>query len=294
MYTIKHTQNTVEVLGDNNQIYAKIYLDLGGSLQELILDGTPLIQDLLPLKYQDTYASSILFPFANRVDKGQYQFDNQAYTLDINQKQEENAIHGFIYNKSFKLIKQSTTPTKAVVTLFYEEFDHSTGFPFTYSIQLQYIIKNHSLELNVTVKNTDTRTFPFTIGWHPYFNSSDLENSTVKFNSYKKAKLNSRNITERIESFNFNGYLKIANQPLDDCFVLDSNEVIFKTPKYSFSLISSEKESFLQLYTPPTKNTIAIEPTTGVSNSLNNKIGLKTLPSNQTYTINWSLKLIET
>jgi len=63
------------------------------------------------------------------------------------------------------------------------------------------------------------------------------------------------------------------------------------TPGYILELKSSEKDSYLQLYTPPHKNTIAIEPTTGVSNSFNNGIGLKTLQPNETYTISWNLKI---
>ncbi len=47
----------------------------------------------------------------------------------------------------------------------------------------------------------------------------------------------------------------------------------------------------MQLYTPPYKNTIAIEPTTGVWYSFNNGIGLKTLHSNETYTINGNQKI---
>jgi len=57
------------------------------------------------------------------------------------------------------------------------------------------------------------------------------------------------------------------------------------------SLKSSEDDSYLQLYTPSQKNTIAIEPTTGVSDSFNNGIGLKTLNPNESYSINWSLKI---
>jgi aldose 1-epimerase len=45
------------------------------------------------------------------------------------------------------------------------------------------------------------------------------------------------------------------------------------------------------LYTPPLKNSIAIEPTTGVSNSFNNAIGVKVLHPNESYNINWNLKI---
>ena len=56
---------------------AKIILNQGASLQELTLNSVELIKDLEPLKYQDTYASAILFPFANRIENGKYVFDGQ-------------------------------------------------------------------------------------------------------------------------------------------------------------------------------------------------------------------------
>ena len=51
----------------------------------------------------------------------------------------------------------------------------------------------------------------------------------------------------------------------------------------------SEADSFLQLYTPPHPDMIAIEPTTGVSNSFNNGIGLKKLKPKENYEIGWFL-----
>jgi len=52
-------------------------------------------------------------------------------------------------------------------------------------------------------------------------------------------------------------------------------------------LTSSEKENFLQLYTPMNTNAIAIETMTGVSDSFNNKIGLKELSPRKNYDIEW-------
>ena len=63
----------------------------------------------------------------------------------------------------------------------------------------------------------------------------------------------------------------------------------FKTPNYNLLISGSSKEAFLQLYTPNKANTIAIELTTGVSDSFNNKIGLKILNPNEAYNLNWNI-----
>lgn len=298
LYQIKHTKdlkkrlNFLEIEDSNKTSYAKIHLNLGGSLQELLLLNQQLIKDLHPLTYNNTYASAILFPFANRIADGSYVYENKTYQLEINQKEENNALHGLVYNKTFEIIDQKTTAEKAEVVLRYEELAPAEGFPFTYVIDLTYILTKDSLELNVTVKNTDTKTFPFTIGWHPYFISQDLSKSAVHFKSHQKCVFDERNITQRMEEIAIDEPFLIEDKSLDDCFALDSNEIIFETPQYSFALESSEKNSFLQLYTPPHPNAIAIEPTTGISDSFNNGEGLKTLKSNDSYHIQWNLKII--
>ncbi|MDO5972051.1 aldose 1-epimerase [Flavivirga aquimarina] len=293
MYRINHnkTLNTLEIENSKHKAYGKINLNAGASLQELTLNGHAIIKDLSPLSYSNTYASSILFPFANRIKDGAYTFNNKAFQFEINVKEENNALHGLVYNKTFRVIEKKTSSDSASILLEYKETELSIGFPYTYTIQLKYVFTPNDLSLNVFVKNTDSKAFPFTLGWHPYFLSADLFNSTLHFNSSKKLVLDKRNITTGIEDFELKDVFNIYDKSLDDCWVLDSKEVTFHTPKYQLTIESTGKDNFLQVYTPPKLNTIAIEPTTGVSDSFNNKIGLEVLDANAIYNITWNLKV---
>jgi len=243
------------------------------------------------MTYEDTYASAVLFPFANRIKDGLYEFEGNTYQFDINEPDNNNALHGLVYNKPFEVVREETTETSASVTLVYHENNRSKGFPYTYAIYLEYVLTETTLDLNVEIKNTDTQTFPFTLGWHPYFLSTDLFNSHLIFDCNKQIEMDERNISmgtsyiENMDSF------KIADQFLDDCFILESKTILFITPSYMLELKTTEDDCFLQLYTPPHDNTIAIEPTTGVSDSFNNGVGLKTLAPNETYNIGWTLAL---
>jgi len=275
----------------NNSTQAKIFLNLGGSLQNLILNKNSIIKDLSPLKYETSYASAILFPFVNRVKNGTYTFMHKQYTLDLNIKEENNALHGLVFNKEFKIIQQETTDDSATVTLEYVEKKRTKGFPFNYSIQLTYTLTNSSLNLQVKIKNTDTHPFPFTIGWHPYFISSNLSESYLSFNSDQKITFNDAMILEKTKNINHDKDLQIKDRQFDDCYILNNNSIGFKTPDYSIKINSSSKENFIQLFTPNLENTIAIEPTTGASNSFNNKIGLQILEADETYNIQWTIKL---
>jgi aldose 1-epimerase len=113
-------------------------LNLGGSLQELRLNNNAVIKDLYPLKYDATYA--IFFPFANRIADGTYVFNN--FFFDINQKEENNAIHGLVYEKTFVLVEQHMISEQASVLLRNEEKKYKNGFPYAYTIELKYSLTN--------------------------------------------------------------------------------------------------------------------------------------------------------
>ncbi|WP_406684731.1 aldose 1-epimerase [Seonamhaeicola sp. MEBiC1930] len=293
MYSINQNKklNTLEIENPNHQLYAKICLDKGACLFELTLSGHEIIKDLSPLDYANTYASSILFPFANRIKDGKYSFENKAYQFEINEPDNNNALHGLVFNKTFEIVNIKTNKDSASIKLEYNETNKCNAFPYTYNIQLEYIFSKENFDLNVTVKNTDIKKFPFTVGWHPYFVSNNLFDSSIEFNSSKKIVLDNRCITTGITDTATQEPIKIGNQQLDDCWILNSDKVVFKTPKYNLTFNATGDNNFLQIYTPPKENTIAIEPTTGVSDSFNNEIGLQVLKANDSYNITWCLKI---
>jgi aldose 1-epimerase len=292
-YQIQHISdaeknlNFVELYTDFSS--AKIVLNQGASLQELTINTIPVIKELGTISYDKSFASSILFPFANRIKDGKYIFNAVAYQTEINQTKEFNALHGFVHDKEFKIVKKYAKTNEASVVLEYNETEFTKGFPFTYKIQLQYLLTKNALEVKVKVENTSKSEFPFTLGWHPYFYSEDLDNSFLKFDSSKQLVFDTRMIPKGSTVVRNSKHFELKNKKLDDCFYLDSTLIEFVTPKYKMELSSSENEHFLQVYTPPKKNTIAIEPTTGTSNSFNTKIGLKTLLPKEKYQISWKL-----
>jgi aldose 1-epimerase len=271
---------------------AKIVLNQGASLQELILGNNKVIENLGSLEYKDSYASAILFPFASRIKDGEYLFNNEQFQLEINEPKRNNAIHGLIYNKTFEIIEKSTTDKDATLVLAYCENEIVKGFPYTYKIEVTYVLSEENLKLKASFTNTSQKAFPFTYGWHPYFYSEDLSKSSMQFKSNKKVLFDDRMITKEIINTTIDEVFSIENKELDDCFRLDSNTIQFITPSYNLEIVSTTENGFLQVYTPPTKNHIAIEPVSGISDSFNNKTGLKELEPGKTYHTIWELQLI--
>ena len=269
---------------------AIINLEQGGRLQELTLLGKSIMKEIPNFNYNASYASAVLFPFANRIENGKYTFNNTKFQLDCNEKG-LNALHGLVYNKKFKIVHKIESSSYASVTIAYKELEESLGFPFKYNIHLTYTLTNDELSLSVTIKNTDINPFPFTLGWHPYFLSHDLKNSSLSFNSAKKIKFNKNLITQKVIDEKTEKAFKIENKQLDDCFILNSNTIGFKTPNYQLEISTNQIENYVQLYTPENLPLIAIEPMTGVSNSFNNNIGLQVLQPNTSFSLKWNVKI---
>ncbi|HEX9826840.1 MAG TPA: aldose 1-epimerase [Flavobacteriaceae bacterium] len=297
MFSVNHIQDQkngndfIELRNSDNSCCAKIDLTLGGSLQELKFGEKAIIstKDMLP--YNTMFKSSILFPFANRIENGCYHFNNKKFKLDKSEIDSHNAIHGLVHDKTFRFIGQEISEKKASAILSYEETQPVLGFPFKYDLILEYVLTNESLRLNVEIKNKDQQAFPFSLGWHPYFKTDDLYNSRLKINSHKKILVNDKMIPNGETDIDWNGFLKIEDKAFDDCFELNTNMVELKTPEYHLDFSFSSEENYLQLYTPNDRKSIAIEPQTAPANSFNTKVGLKILQPDERYQLSWKLNL---
>ena len=286
--TIQQESNTNKLLNyihiKSEKVSAKIYPNLGGSLQELAINGVKIIDgishDSSGLEdYRSAYKSSILFPFPNRIQDGIYTYKKQSHQFPINEKPLNNAIHGLVYNKSFDLITMEANKEAASVTLSYTANGESPGFPFSFKLLVTYKISNTgNVKLRFDVENIGDQSFPFAMGWHPYFAVENLQNCNLSFPSKEFYECNERNLPIQTVDSKLVSSFKMKNKTFDDAYSLEDSYCEFSAAKYQLRLdFDYSQATYLQVYTPPHRNSIAIEPMTSVANSFNNKIGLKEL-----------------
>lgn len=281
----------IELLNSNGSTKAKLCLGQGGRLSELMVDDVKIVKKFHSLTYNETYASSIMFPFVNRVKNGMYEFENNEYKLDCNENGRNHALHGLVFNKRFDLESSLLTSDFGAVTLRYKSDGSLKGFPFKFLFFVTYKLHESKISLTIKVVNLDVKSFPFTIGWHPYFTSSDLYKSTLKFKCKNKVLLDNEFITSGMVDCFEEVSFQVKDKELNDAYILMGNQVRFKTPEYGMIMHASSKENYLQLYTPENSNTLAIEPMIGVSDSFNNKLGLQTLKPNEEYRVSWCITI---
>ena len=253
----------------------------------------------------EIFNNAKLFPFAGRIKKGIYSFQNKTYNLPINYIEEENATHGFLYDRKFKVISKRNTGECAEIELEYIPADNLIGYPFDFRMRVVY---KFSVEGQVTVttnvSNLDKGEILFSDGWHPYYKlSQSIDDLKIEFNAQERIALNKDKIPSGIK-FPLNGssvqQIDLKNKTLDDVFKYSpDNKINFvnicsKESSIRLSIwheAGYNKYNYLVLYTPPHRRSIAIEPMTSNINSFNNKEGLIIIKSGESWSASYGFSL---
>ncbi len=289
MYKVKKINDELILADDKENSVAKIALnDQGARLILLRHDNKDIIKDLDNIPYAFSHAGAILFPFANRIKGGTYNFKGEKYQLDCNEPNADNAIHGLVFNKTFSLDIIEEKADAAKVRLSYTEKHPPEGFPFKYDIEVTYTLNESELILKVKVRNIGESPFPYNLGWHPYFCVDNFDTSFLAFNSHKQVIFNDDMIALGIAEAVIPNPYSLKDKTLDDCFVLLDKTVEFYN-KQKITIKGKPKSDYLQIYAPPGEKRLAIEPMTGISDSFNHKRGIHILKPYQEKSETWTV-----
>ena len=145
--------------------------------------------------------------------------------------------------------------------------------------------------MNLRVDNLSQYDFPCSLGWHPYFKSSNLSKSCIKFSKSHDIITDVDGVALHCSKANQDVEINPSEKHLDNCFQLKKGEVEFNTPDYKMSISTNRSPAFIHLYTPKIKDLFAIELTSGISNSFNHGIGLSFLDKGSSTNMTWNIKI---
>ncbi|MBO0950669.1 aldose 1-epimerase [Fibrella forsythiae] len=283
--------------------WATILPEFGGILRQLVLRKGDIRYTLInspgsaqALLADETYASALLYPFPSRVFQGIYRFEGLAYALPMNETMRNNALHGFVHGKPFRVVRQETTPSHALLAIVYDYAGDVPGYPFPFSLTVTYVLSAQGLTLAFEALNTGTTRSPAAFGWHPYFtlNNAPTDDLTLTMPIKSVITLDEHMIAngrqpvgdDRLGTFSLN------NVELDTPWVAAFSEVdgqkqaktVLQWPSEGVSLAITQSDSlgYIVVYTPSRRDSIAIEPQTANVNAFNNGEGLTILSPGET------------
>lgn len=296
-YTLSHTEgaalSVIPEFGAN--LHAATLCHSGQSVA--VIDGDP---DAQTLQANQWYKSANLLPFPNRINDGAYLFNGKQYQLPLNFPQQRHAIHGLVYNMPFTLLSSNLQEQFAAVS-FKLHFDGQIpGYPFPFEATITYqLTATHSVTCTVRVVNTGLNAMPFAAGWHPYFTFDNNDIADLQLclpPNLQELLTNERQIpTGAVMPYpHFTTLTPIGNTVLDTCFKLPDAattpqaETVLYCPQKKLALhvwqqTTKGKYAYIQIFTPPNRKSVAVEPMTAAPNAFNNSMGLLVLAPGKTF-----------
>lgn len=232
-----------------------------------------------------TFRSNKLFPFPNRIRQGKYSHNGKTFRLPLNFPQEQNSIHGLVLDVPFIVTSVVEEEKCCILTLSYS-CDGVKGYPFPFELKIDYRYSENSLLCITTVHNTGTESMPYGDGWHHYFSIGEQVNDlTFSFPSQHLCLVDKDMIPSgKNEAYSsFKNPSKIENATFDSCFYMGNTgdiEIDLKNQHNGLDLklqLNTSDYPYLQIYIPPHRRSIAIEPMTCAPDAFNNGMGLRSL-----------------
>ena len=246
------------------------------------------------------FLGSKLSPFVCRINNGKYNFAGKEYTIEKYYDQ-KNALHGLLFDQPFTVTGQQSNEVSAAVSMIYEYRATDPGYPFNYDCIVTYELEEHNrINVFTEIINKDTVAIPIQDGWHPYFKLGvKIDELKLQFRSYEMVEFNEDLIPtgKLIPYKEFDKLKQLGDTFFDNCFTLNFSEgqpicLLQNAEKnIEIEIHTDESYSYLQLYTPPHRNSIAIENISSVPDAFNNELGFKTLAPGQSTSFNTAYKI---
>lgn len=281
------TQTSVEIIPSCGAIlHAFTVLHNGRSIN--VIEQYTSAEDFINNVESKGFKSCKLSPFACRLKNSTYHFGEEQYTVN-KFLLDGTAIHGLIYDAAFTTMQEVADSNKASVVLMYAYKGSENGYPFMYDCTITYTLeKKNTLHIVTKITNKGKGSIPMQDGWHPYFTlGGKINELELEFQSKEKVIFDDGLVPtgELIPYHEFDSLQKIGDTFLDNCFSLNFTDptaigyqplCVLRDPVQQIQLEICPDKSYpyLQIYTPPHRNSIAIENLSAVPDAFNNGIGL--------------------
>lgn len=224
------------------------------------------------------FAGRFLVPFADRIIGGEYRWQDRPYRLTPNDGETGDAIHGFLYRTPMELRRR--TPGSAALSC---RLPAQPGYPWEMEVRLDFEALPDGAGIQVAVTNRSDSAAPLTVGWHPYFSppgvALDESILQVPASEYlevdERLRLSGRKPDVEGTAFDFRTARTVGGTQLDVGLVLGSatppdhlRGVTLSGPAGSLGLRMGGIFEMVQLFIPPDRGSIAVEPVSAPGQAL--------------------------
>ncbi len=276
----------------------------GACLLELRLHGVSILDGYhspADMERNDWGKNIVLFPFPNRLKGGRYSWLDREYQFPINDPGTHNALHGFGWHLPMAVERLELSDQEASITCTHQYDGSRPYYPFPFSFSISFSLTgNGDFAMSMRFQNTGTEIMPAGLGWHPYFRlGNTLGEISLQLPGNKKIIIDEAMIPtgELHPDTRFSTRQPIGDTVLDNCFLLDPGQDTAILAGPAGRLIYRQESGagkfpYLQVFTPPHRQSIALEPMSCNIDAFNNGQGLWTLAPGAVGTASIQLSLL--
>ncbi len=290
--------------------YASIIPEFGANVNEIvlqkkgkkhsILDGDKTQEELTRC---ELFKGAKLTPWPNRIRDGRYVFQGKEHQLPTNFPQEGHAIHGLVYNRPFNLVTANGLKNAAKAKLEHSYDGSIPGYPFKFKITILYILSDDGFTCKTSIKNNGEQSMPVGDGWHPYFRlGKTVDDLMLKIPAKFQLVTDERMIPNNARTFRaFRELTRIGDTNFDTGFIMLDYvpRVELYDPKQDVTINAWQETGsrletgykYVQIFIPPSRKSIAIEPMTCPANGFNSKQGIIILEPGEEFKGQYGVKL---
>jgi aldose 1-epimerase len=226
-----------------------------------------------------SYGIPVLFPFPNRIRDGRFTFAGR--TFEINPPR-----HGFVRDKAWRVRAHgASADAGAWLTAEFDARDHAeqilTQFPFPFQLEVTYRLRDGTLAMETTARNTGDVAMPTGFGIHPYFRRP--ARGTLRVPAARRWELADSLPTGRLldvaGAYDLRGGADVNSLQLDDIYTdvwTDADGLVRCTVSDEEAgretVVEFDREKFphVVVYTPPApRAALCVEPNTCPTDAFN-------------------------
>jgi aldose 1-epimerase len=267
----------------------------GGAVRQIVLldhsSSPPTLLPLLQKGPEVRFAGSQLIPWPNRVRDGKYKLaDGRSFEgLPINEPfPRHTSLHGLLYDRPMTIASHEVAAgdSTASVTFVHHLDGSDAGYPFKVKVELTYRLisapgKQTRMECETVAYNEGTEAAPFATGWHPYFRlpAKSIDTLRMTMEAGETYIVDEQMIPVGSESWPGMDDDLLAGKKFDSGFrfaeLSQESDGIHRTllcdREARVTLVLWQDRSFpcFQIYTPDTRDSIALEPMSHATNGFN-------------------------
>ncbi len=138
--------------------------EIGGSIVGFTLGDRPVLRRIPQGTTSVLETCSFpLVPYANRIEKGVFEFEGREIRLPLNFGDHPHSLHGHGWQTAWRVDAAS----RDRVAL---SFDHAPdAWPWAYAAEQVFALTDDGLKAQLSLHSRDDKPMPYSLGLHPYF-----------------------------------------------------------------------------------------------------------------------------